>query len=275
MILKGAPMKKKIIIATVIILCLGCGIAAYFYFQHVQAKPEPQAAQVPLVVSVPAVPIPAQEIIEAPPGQPALPGLSGSDKFVLDALAGLIKNDSLMKLFFTDRIIRRIVATIDNLPRKHLPLSMMPVRRAPGTFMVEGPDSDKTISPKNAARYSAYVKIAGAMDAKTLVALYVRLYPLFQQAYVELGYPDKYFNDRLLETLDHLLAAPDLKKPVRLVRPNVFYLYADPDLEARSAGQKILMRIGDKNEAKIKAGLREIKRELLLHMREKKVAVPK
>lgn len=27
---------------------------------------------------------------------------------------------------------------------------------------------------------------------------YVRLYPLFQKAYVELGYPNGYFNDRLI-----------------------------------------------------------------------------
>ncbi|MDP4030008.1 MAG: DUF3014 domain-containing protein, partial [Gallionella sp.] len=72
-------------------------------------------------------------------------------------------------------------------------------------------------------------------------------------------------------TIDNLLAAPDIKEPVKLVRPNVFYLFADPGLEERSIGQRILMRIGSKNEAIIKSKLREIKQELLLHMREKKV----
>ncbi|HEU0219650.1 MAG TPA: DUF3014 domain-containing protein, partial [Gallionella sp.] len=123
----------------------------------------------------------------------------------------------------------------------------------------------------NAARYTPYVKIAAAIDAKKLAELYVRLYPLFQQAYEELGYPKKYFNDRLIVVLDDLLAAPDIKEPIRLIRPNVFYLFADSDLEGRSIGQRILMRTGGKNEAIIKAKLREIKQELLLHMREKKV----
>ena len=176
-----------------------------------------------------------------------------------------------MKFFHTERIIHNIVATIDNLPRRRAPMSVMPVERAPGKFITAGKEDNLTISPKNAARYTPYVKIAEAIDAKKLVELYVRLYPLFQQAYEELGYPKKYFNDRLIVALDDLLAAPDIKEPVRLVQPSVYYLFADPDLEGRSIGQRILMRIGSKNEAIIKGKLREIKQELTLHVHEKKV----
>ena len=190
---------------------------------------------------------------------------------MLDALAGLVGNKSLMKFFHTERIIRNIVATIDNLPRRRAPMSVMPVERAPGQFIIAGTEDGLTISPENAARYTPYVKIAEAVDAKKLVGLYVRLYPLFQQAYEKLGYPKKYFNDRLIVVPDNLLAAPEIQEPAKLVQPNVFYLYADPDLEKRSIGQRILMRTGSKNEAKIKAKLREIKQELLLNVRDKKV----
>ena len=262
-------IKKTSLIAVVVIILLGGGIAAYFYWQYAQPKPEPVYVETP-----PPAPAPnpvVQRVIEAPPEQPALPKLSASDEFMLDILAGLVGNKSLMSLFYTEQIIHNIVATIDNLPRRHLPLSVMPVKRVPGLFITEGPEDDKTISPKNAARYSTYVKIAELVDVQKLGEIYVRLYPLFQQAYEELGYPKKYFNDRLLVVLNHLLAAPDLNEPVKLVQPNVFYVYADPDLEARSAGQKILMRMGGKNEAKIKVKLREIKRQVMLHMRAKKV----
>ena len=190
---------------------------------------------------------------------------------MIDALAGLAGNKSLMKVFHTDRVIKRIVATIDNLPDLRAPMKLMPVERAPGNFITAGEESDLTISASNAARYTPYVKIAQAIDAKKLVELYVRLYPLFQEAYEKLGYPKKYFNDRLIVTLDDLLAAPDIKEPVKLVQPNVFYLYADPDLEERSIGQRILMRIGSNNEAIMKAKLRELKKELMLHMHGKKV----
>jgi hypothetical protein len=262
-------MKKSSLITTVIIILLGIGVATYFYWQYAQPKPEPVSVEAP---PPPPAPSPAvQQVIEAPPAQPALPKLSGSDEFMLDILAGLVGNKSLMNLFYTEHIIHKIVATIDNLPRKRLPISVMPVKQVQGLFIIEGPENDKTISPKNAARYSAYVRIAELIDAQKLGEVYVRLYPLFQQAYEELGYPKKYFNDRLLVVLNHLLAAPDLNEPVKLVQPNVFYVYTDPDLEARSAGQKILMRMGNKNEAKIKAKLREIKRQVMLHMHDKKV----
>ena len=261
-------MKKNTSMAVVVaVVAILAGLAAYFLWQPAPPPPAPAQVQAPPPPPKPEV----RQVIEAPPAPPPLPVLGESDSFMLDALTGLVGNKPLMKFFRTDRVIRNIVATIDNLPRRRAPMSVMPGERAPGQFIVAGTESDPTISPKNAARYTPYVKIAQAIDAKKLVELYVRLYPLFQQAYEELGYPKKYFNDRLIVALDDLLAAPDIKEPVRLVRPNVFYLYADPALEERSIGQRILMRIGSKNEAIMKGKLREIREELNLHMREIKV----
>ena len=44
-----------------------------------------------------------------------------------------------------------------------------------------------------------------------------------------------------MEVIDHLLAAPEVKGPIRLTTPKVLHEYADPDLESRSAGQKVLI----------------------------------
>lgn len=49
----------------------------------------------------------------------------------------------------------------------------------------------------NAQRYTPYVWAFTHADTDALVGAYTRFYPLFQQAYVELGKPDAYFNDRL------------------------------------------------------------------------------
>jgi len=65
-----------------------------------------------------------------------------------------------------------------------------------------------------------------------------------------------------VEAIDDMLAAPELKEAPQLVQPKVWFQYADPDLEGRSAGQKILMRIGPANAAKVKSRLREIRSEL-------------
>lgn len=262
-------MKNNLLIVVAVTIIFG-SVAAYFYWPQIQPESEPAHVQAPPLPPPPAPPEVGHEI-EAPPVPLPLPTLADSDKFILDALAGLVGNKSLMKFFHADRFIHHFVATIDNLPGRRAPMSVMPVDRAPGQFVTAGTESDPTISPKNATRYTPYVRIAEAVDTRKLVGLYVRLYPLFQQAYEELGYPKKYFNDRLIVVLDDLLAATSIKEPVKIVQPNVYYQYADSDLEGRSIGQRILMRIGNKNEASVKAKLREIKQELMLHMHEKKV----
>jgi hypothetical protein len=43
----------------------------------------------------------------------------------------------------------------------------------------------------------------------------------------------------------------------------VLFEFADPDLETRSAGQKILIRMGAENAVRVKAKLWEIRRELI------------
>ena len=135
-------------------------------------------------------------------------------------------------------------------------------------MITTGSENDLAISPKNAERYVPYVKVLNAANTQQLVQLYIRLYPLLQQAYEDLGYPDKYFNDRLIEVIDHLLDAPDVAGSVKLVQPKVVYKFADPELETRSIGQRIMIRIGSQNEAVLKAKLRDIKRELQNHIQD-------
>jgi hypothetical protein len=259
-------MKSPFLIA-VISIVLVASVAAYIYWENNRLEPAPVLVQAPPPPLKPEV----RQMIDAPPLSPPLPALAASDNFTLDILADLVGNKSLMKFFHSERVIHNIVATIDNLPSNRAPMSVMPVEQAPGKFVTTGTKSELSISPENAARYTHYVRIADAINAKKLVEVYVRLYPLFQQAYEELGYPNKYFNDRLIETIDNMLETPVINEPIRLVQPNVLYQFADPDLEGHSMGQKILMRTGSKNEEKILAKLREIKLELKLHMHEKKV----
>ncbi|MBV8306409.1 MAG: DUF3014 domain-containing protein, partial [Gammaproteobacteria bacterium] len=49
--------------------------------------------------------------------------------------------------------------------------------------------------------------------------------------------------------------------PVR--QPKVFWEYADPNLESRPAGQKLLIRMGPQNARIIKAKLREFRAEIV------------
>lgn len=245
-----------------LIVILGGIAAAYYYWQQglrqpVPPQPSKTAAPPAPVSTAPAILHP----LDAGPAQP-LPALGESDAAIWEALAGLLDRKSLTQFFYPDLVIRRIVATIDNLPRKKAPMRMMPVKPVPPPFARLGTGDNTVIGPGNSARYAAYVKAAQTVDARKLVDAYVRFYPLFQRAYEELGFPKGYFNDRLVETLDDLLNAPDIKGPIKLIQPKVMYEFADSALEARSAGQKIMIRMGGENAAKVKAKLREIRQEV-------------
>jgi len=96
---------------------------------------------------------------------------------------------------------------------------------------------------------------------------------LFQSAYQKLGFPDRYFNDRLVQVLHHLIATPVLTQPLDVtlvevkgsvpsLRPWVRFEYADPALEAMSAGKKILMRTGAENQKRLQDKLQDIRQRI-------------
>src|SRR5205807_708334 len=108
-----------------------------------------------------------------------LPQLGESDALVRDALAKLQGASAFERFFHPQDIVRRFVATIDNLPRRSVAPQVTVVKPVPGAFHIAGNEGALTIGGDNAARYTPYVRFAQAIDTKTLVALYVRFYPWF------------------------------------------------------------------------------------------------
>ncbi len=196
--------------------------------------------------------------IQIPP-EP-LPKLDGSDSEILRAINGLIEGEALTSLFSFKSFIRHFVVTVDNMTNRKLPQRYVFTQRMPDKFVVIKQEFDTALlDSKNFKRYSHYVNFLDAIDSRKLVTIYARFYPLFQEAYEALGYPDRYFNDRLIQVIDHLLASPEIVGPINLVRPKVFYQFADPELESLSAGQKILLRIGYDNALRVKSKLKELR----------------
>lgn len=239
------------------------GLGLYFY---PRTSVEPVVSQAPLAgalqlpAAIPPGPPPIRYPIEAvagaetPPQGDAAGGLDPDQQ----ARLALARADPLAKLgpvLVLESLVRRIVVTVDNLPGEKIAWRLSPLKPVGGPFLVERQGDAARISPANASRYEAYVSLAEAMDLKLLVAGYRRLYPLFQQAYRELGYPDGYFNDRLVAVIDHLLVAPEPVGPLELRQPKVLYQFANPELEALSAGQKIMVRLGVANQQRVKARL--------------------
>ncbi|HEX6173416.1 MAG TPA: DUF3014 domain-containing protein [Candidatus Binatia bacterium] len=231
---------------------------AAFYLWRELNKDQRQAAPAPAMVPEPSVRYPVEDL---GPMADSLPPLSESDDTVHRAVAALF-GGGFERLVISKDIVRRVVATIDNLSRDQVSAQLMPVKPAGGLTLTMETDAGVAIARENAARYLPYVRIALAVPTDKLAALYVRFYPLLQQQYEALGYPDGYFNDRVVQVIDHLLATPDVREPLVLVQPRVLYEFADPTLQNLSAGQKILLRMGAENRQQAKAKLREFRQAI-------------
>lgn len=187
-----------------------------------------------------------------------LPSLSERDPFVRSAIQRVV-GAKAMGSFYPDEIVRRWVATIDNLPRTAPLWPLFPVRPAATQFAVTTNAQGTVIAPANAARYRPYAALVEATPAKLVVQSYVLLYPLLQQQYESLGYPGRQFNVRVIAALDDLLDAPEAPASLALVPGRVMYEFADRDLEDLSAGQKLMLRMGPENARVVKTKLREIR----------------
>ena len=279
-------MRNWIIGAMLVLL----GVAAYYYFSvYLPAGSEAESSNtVPAVVAGPdpvPVPLPAEpevaiepEIrIETPSPPPAeeipLPQLMDSDPVVLATLGGLIGEAAVAQYLVSDNVISRIVATADTMGSKQIPGVVQVVQGPESPFeanvdyepetLIRNQQGDVipqfVIDPINYGRYTPYVELLEAMDSALLVETYRSQYPLFQQAYRQMGYANGDFNDRLIVIIDELLATPVANEPINLVKPEAFFLFTDPGLESLSAGQKILLRMGSANAARVKLKLSEIR----------------
>lgn len=280
-------MKKGlIVIVSIVVLVLGV-IAFYWYEKHeagdsapleavVEVAPEPVAAPEPEQVAPPLVVGDKLPVVDPQLEELPLPPLAQSDDYVQENLAGVVGEAAAMQYFANEGLVSRAVATLDALGSRQVPGNIQAIQSPAGIYeAAEDPNPPAVIlneqgdpmpqylsDPANQTRYISYVEMLETMDAETFAALYRRNYPLFQQAWRELGYMDVDFNDRLEQVIDELLATPELDEPYQLIKPEAVYQFVDEDLESLTAGQKILLRMGSENAKRVKSSLREIQQAL-------------
>ena len=253
----------------ILIVVVAAVLAALWYFRD-ELMPQGEEPA-PVAIETPVVE-PAEDPGPAHPLEPVepdatierelepLPDLDDSDAYFLLALVDLFGSE-LEPLLVNEALIDKIVATIDNLPRKHVSEKIRPLGRLADEFSVEASeiDGEYVLSADNFSRYDLIAGLISSADLDQAVDTYRRFYPLFQESYVRLGYPDAYFNDRVVEVIDHLLETPTPDGPIVLLRPHVLYEFADPELAELSAGQKLLLRMGSAHSDSIKTVLRNLR----------------
>ena len=250
-----------------------CGVLAWKYYPREEAAPSTPVATVAPVAETPGEPEvlhPIEDVPVLPEETPAepLPALADSDAVAWAALASLLEGGDLATFLVPEYLVQRLVTTIDNLPRRDITRQAYAAKPVAGELAVVSSGEGSFLERANFARYDTAVAVFEGLDSRRLVSTYVRFYPLLDQAYREVGEPGKTFNDRLVEVIDHLLAAPDPGVSLALVpvegRPR--WAFADPRLEQASIGHKALWRMGPDHAVRVKAKLAQL-RELLAAQR--------
>lgn len=265
-------------IVTVVIALLALGLAFMFLrddgpsvtpsvVKPITATPATETAS-----SAPAEPAPIEEyqppaqVIEVEP----LPALSESDSGVLAALTQL-RGEGLIELLVPEELLRKFVLAVNNISEGKVIHEYRPVVSPPPPFIadsftvvIEGEAVEQErVSTKNYQRYDAYVTTLALIDSDAAIAIYRRFYPLLEEAFRELGLKKPNFHSVLIAAIDNLLAAPDHKGDLLLVRPKVFYQYADPALEQLPQTHKLMLRMGPENARSVKASLRQLRARLI------------
>ena len=269
-------MKAKDLIGALLVIAIVVAGALWLFREQLgladKAEPEPAMVEhkpEPILEPGRAITPPPPEVAEDAPAKPEaedaatppppLPSLQDSDEPVRQSLIDLFGLDAVEQYLLPQALIMRFVVMIDNLPNPNLTAKMRSIRKVGGDFAVEQRDDRIYLSDSNPTRYSTLVQALQIADMSRVAAFYRQHYRLFQQAYDQLGYPQRSFNQRFAYVLDHLLATPRIEGPIELVRPRYFYEFADPQLQALSSGQKAMLRLGAENRAIVEGKLRELR----------------
>ena len=251
--------QKKVLLAGIIfvvIIVLGAAIY-YFFIYHKPEQPED-------ITRVAQEQIPAQEEIkpEEEKVEPLQIDLDESDELVKKLVGELSSHPKLADWLMTDDVIRKFVAAVDNLANGHSPKPQIDFFKPEGNFLVTEEEGDTFIDPESYKRYDMASEVFLSLDTKGCVTLYKKLKPAIQEAYRDLGYPERDFDNTLIKAIRELLRVPIVEEPIQVKKDVITYRMVDSELEGMSQAQKQLLRMGPDNVQKIQAKLRDIAQAL-------------
>lgn len=192
--------------------------------------------------------------------------LNDSDPPVRELLNNCSSHPDFPRWLGNKNIIRRCTAIVDNIAEGNSPAVHLRFLESslPKKFEVIRRKGKIIIDPRSYKRYNAITSVLFSIRSETLAAHYRQLRPLLEEAYRELGKPEKTFKETLEQALNVLLKTPIPEGEVLLEEKVTTYSFTDPRLEGLNDAQKHLLRMGPRNMRIIQEKLREIKERLNL-----------
>ncbi len=238
------------------IAALVVGALAAFYFAvgrrtAPEATPEPESA-----AAAPAETRPLggdRTAVEVPP-------LDESDAVVRTLVGQLSSHPQVAAWLATDGLVRNFTVVVANVGDGRTPATHLRRLRPTAPFQTVTRGNATFIDPRSYDRYNGVAGAAASIDPAGAANLYATLKPRIEEAYRDLGHPDTPFDAALERAIVALLSTPvpDGDVQVEPLAKGIGYRFADPDLEALSESQKLLLRMGPVNARAVQASLRRI-----------------
>lgn len=253
---KRGPLTGPMAIAVGVIVL---AVIGFFVWRWSQQRGAPE----PVEEAAPAVEAPATEGEVPEAAAPVdLPSLADSDEWMRAVVAQLSSHPELFAWLATDDLIRRFVVVVDNLAEGVSPRTHLEFLEPEKGFGTRDAQSRVFVDDSAYQRYDNLAAVIASIDVRGTANLYRSVKPLLQEAYRELGYPNKDFDATLLEAIDTLLRTPVVEGPIELVPKVSSFEFADPKLEELSDAEKHFLRLGPDNLRKIQAKARAIALEI-------------
>lgn len=196
----------------------------------------------------------APEIIEEPEQEARfiLPDLDNSDGRIREEMIRI--SPGLAEWLNTDQLIKKYVVIANDFSQGLRLEKHMRFLKLGQPFTA---DENLFMTRQSYQRYDKLAAAINAMDVDATLAVYKQFRPLFVQVFAEFGYPEEHkLEDTLAKAGAEILAAPIIEEPIALVRPSVFYKFADSELEAASPVHKQMLRMGPDNTRLIQQKVR-------------------
>ncbi|MFC2166968.1 DUF3014 domain-containing protein [Acidobacteriota bacterium] len=251
--------KKKVVIAVTAFFVLVAVVIA-LYFLVLRKKPDEPVETPEITQDIPVEGETVEEDIQIP--EPLQVNLDQSDDVVRIRGAELSSHTTLSQWLKSNDLIRSFVAAVDNIANGETPRPHIAFFKPDGNFDIVVRDGLVLIDPGSYKRYNLVADVFSSLNAKQTVRLYWLLSPTLQEAYKELGYPDRAFQKTLITAIGELLKVPILDQSIEVEKDVVSYKIVDPRLESLNPAQKHLLRMGPENVEIIQAKLRELAKEL-------------
>lgn len=239
------------IVAAVVVVALAAGLWWFLRPAPSAEAPAPEPA-----AEAPAEP----EGPETVPEEVVVPPLAETDPWLREVIQQLSGHPALAEWLATDDLVRRFVVLVDNIAAGESPAQHVPFVRPREGFSVRRSGDGIYVDAASYGRYATLAAVVDSLHVEGTADLYRRLEPRLEEAYRELGYPDRSFEQTLEKAVGRVLAAPRVDGPVALEEGPTSYQYADPRLEALDAATKDLLRLGPDHLATIQRKVRALAR---------------